>query len=168
MTRPWTSSLLLGLLFVSACAAPPPPPPPPPPDTTAADTAAINKLRSDYESAWKAGDVAKLGTLVAPNVTTFDDQQPTASGRDAWIAALKAQLEPVTVGSVSIKSDEMKLLGNYAFDAGTFEATFTPKAPRAKPVTIKQRYIVVLHKEPDGQWRMYRGIDNAVPAPAKK
>ncbi|HEX5213955.1 MAG TPA: nuclear transport factor 2 family protein [Vicinamibacterales bacterium] len=168
MTRALTSTVLLGLLFVSACSAPPPAPPPPPPDTTAADTAALNQLRSDFEAGWKAGDADKLAALVAPNVVSMADTTPTVSGKDAWLAAQKAQFAQVTVNDVSLKSDELKLMGNYAFDAGTFDVTITPKTPKAKPMTMHQRYMVILHKEPDGVWRLYRDIDNAVPAAGKK
>ena len=168
MTRLSTSSVLLGLLFISACSTPPPPPPPPPPDTTAADTAALNKLRSDFEAGWKAGDADRLATLVTANVISMGDTQPTLSGKDAWLAHQKAQFAQITVNDVKIKSDELKLLGNYAFDAGTFDVTITPKAPKAKPMTMHQRYTVILHKEADGAWRLYRDIDNAVPAAPKK
>jgi len=166
MSRMLTSSLLLGLLISSACSTPPPPPPPPPPDTTAADTAAINKLRNDFEAGWKAGDADRLAALVTPNVVSMADGQPTVSGKDAWLANQKTQFAGIAVNDVKIKSDDLKLAGSYAFDAGTFDVTFTPKAPKAKPMTMHQRYTVILHKEPDGAWRLYRDIDNAVPPPA--
>ena len=168
MARPLISSVLLGLFFVSACSAPPPPAPPPPPDTTAADTAALNKLRSDFEAGWKAGDADRLSALVTSNIVSTGDTQPTITGKDAWLAHHKAQFAQITVNDVKLKSDELKLMGNYAFDAGTFDVTITPKAPKAKPMTMHQRYLVILHKEPDGAWRLYRDIDNAMPAPAKK
>jgi len=166
MTRPLAPTVLLGLLFIAACSTPPPPPPPAPPDTTAADTAALNKLRSDFEAGWKAGDADRLAALVTPNVVSTGDTQPTVSGKDAWLAHQKTQFSQITVNAVTIKSDDLKLAGNYAFDAGTFDVTITPKAPKAKPMTMHQRYLVILHKEPDGAWRLYRDIDNAVPAPA--
>lgn len=147
--------------LAAACA---PAPPPPPPDTRAADTAAINKLRADYQAAWEAGDADKLGTLVTEDAIQYQNGEPTFVGRAAGIAFNKQNFAGMTPARFAIKSEEMKLAGDWAFDRGTLEIEFTPKAPGAKPVTAQLRYIVILRRDTDGAWRLSRGIDNS-PAP---
>ncbi len=143
----------------------PPPPPPPPPDTTAADTAAIDKLRDDYAAAFKAGDAEKLASLLTEDEVSMAIDMPTSMGRAASLEALKGMFSQMTPTDFTLKSDEMKLMGNFAYDRGTSAATFMPKAKGAKPVTQATRYLVILRRESDGSWKVARDIDNVMPAP---
>ncbi len=143
----------------------PPPPPPPPPDTTAADTAAINQLRDDYVAAFKAGDADKIGSLLTEDEVSMVNDMPTSMGRAASVEALKGMFSQMTPTDFTLTSDEMKLMGGFAYDRGRGTATFTPKAKGAKPVTQATRYLVILRRESDGSWKVARDMDNVMPAP---
>lgn len=157
-------ALVIGIALVGACHPAPPSPPPAPPDTSAVDTAAINKLRADYQAAWEAGDAERLGRLLTDDAVEYPDQQRTM-GRAAQVAFNTKTFSEITPSRFAINSAEMKLMGDWAFDRGTIDIAFTPKAKGAKPIAALSRYIVILHRDSDGMWRIARGIDNAMPPP---
>jgi uncharacterized protein (TIGR02246 family) len=158
------SALVIAIALVGACTSAPPPAPPPP-DTSAVDTAAINKLRADYQAAWEAGDAERLGRLVAEDAVQYLDQQRTLVGRAAFVEFNKKSFSEITPSRFKINSEEMKLMGDWAFDRGTIDIAFTPKAKGAKPITSLGRYLVILHRDRDGMWRLARDVDNAMPPP---
>jgi uncharacterized protein (TIGR02246 family) len=159
------TALAFAMSLATACAAPPPPAPAAAPDTTAADAAAVNKLRDDYAAAFKAGEAERVSSLLTADATTMQLDAPTVSGRTAQLEALKGMFSQVTVNEFTIKSDEMRLMGDYAFDRGIVSASMTPKAKGAKAMTAQTRYLVILHREADGAWRLVQDINNPVPPP---
>ncbi len=136
-----------------------------PPDTSAADTVAINKLRSDYGTAWKAADAERLGSFLTVDVAFYPMEQPTVTGRAAAVEFFKAQFAQVTPNEFVIHSEELKLTGQVATDRGTVEIQMTPKAKGAKVITMHTRYMVVLYKSGDGVWLLRSLMDNTA-APA--
>jgi uncharacterized protein (TIGR02246 family) len=143
--------------LAGACA---PATPPPPPDTSAADTAAINKLRSDFAMAWKAGDADRLGTFVTADAALYPMELPTVTGRAAVVDFYRGQFAQVTPNDFVIQSEELKLTGQVATDRGTVELSMTPKAKGATRMTIQARYLVVLYKGGDGTWLLRTIMDN--------
>ena len=159
------SALVVIIALTAACSPAPAPVPPPPPDTRAVDTAAIAKLRADYQAAWEAGDAERIGRLVTEDMVEYLDQQPTLKGRAAQVAFNTKTFAEITPTRFAINSEEMQLMGDWAFDRGTLDIAFTPKAKGAKPVTVQGRYIVILRRDRDGMWRLARGVDNALVLP---
>ena len=143
----------LGAAFLlTACA------PAPPPDTTAEDTAAINQLRSDWTEAYNAGDIDGLVAMYADDYVDYPNNAPSTSGRAGARVKLEAQLTGMTASTV-VTSEELQLLGDHAFDRGTFKATLVPDAG-GDPVLVDGRYFVILRREADGSWRIARSVDN--------
>ena len=145
-------------VVVGACA------PPPPPDTTAADTAAINALRDAWVTAYNAADADAVANLYTEDAVDMPSQQPTASGRAAVRDLMASQFATGTAVA-TVTSDEMQLMGDWAFDRGTFTVNITPAAG-GDPVMTGGRYIVILRRQADGSWKLARGIDNSPVAPA--
>ena len=60
--------------------------------------------------------------------------------------------------NISVTSDEVVLLGDFAVQRGQFILTSTPKGGGETEV-ITRRYIEVLRKDTAGNWAVYWGID---------
>jgi uncharacterized protein (TIGR02246 family) len=159
---PGTTLTALGLAIgLAACA---PAASPAPPDTTAEDTAAINTLRDAWARAYNAGDAAALAAFYADNAIRMDNEAPTAVGRSAIQQAIAAQVAEAPGTTITLTSEEMQLMGDHAFDRGMFSATVTPAGGGAA-MTSSGRYLVLLHKQADGSWKLTHTIDNT-PSPA--
>jgi uncharacterized protein (TIGR02246 family) len=152
----------LGLAIgLAGCA---PAAPPAPPDTTAEDTAAINALRDAWATAYNAGDATALAALYADNAIRMDNESPTAVGRSTIQEAVAAQMADAPATTITLTSEEMQVMGDHAFDRGMFSATVTP-AGGGGAMTSSGRYLVLLHKQADGSWKLTHTIDNT-PSPA--
>ncbi|HUF47351.1 MAG TPA: SgcJ/EcaC family oxidoreductase [Vicinamibacterales bacterium] len=155
---------LATLALVAALAACAPAPPPDTTDTTAEDTAAINALRDGWSAAYNAADADALANSYTEDTVRMSANEPSQVGRvavrDGFLAEFGAGQ-----GTATIRSDEMRLMGDWAFDRGTFSVSIVPAAG-GDPVMAEGRYLVLLHKQADGSWKIARGMDNsATPLP---
>jgi uncharacterized protein (TIGR02246 family) len=167
MNRTLVLSLVLAVCaLAAACApsAPPPAAPAAPALNTPADIAALGAAREGFMKAYEAGDAEAIGNLYTKDAISESNNQPSLKGRDAIVASLKGMFEQVTVKTM-LTADDTKTLGNVGVDCGRYAVTVTPKAGAAS-YTNEGRYMVVYVKDADGQWRVWRDMDNAIGAPA--
>jgi uncharacterized protein (TIGR02246 family) len=123
------------------------------------DPAPINALRDQYSAAYNANDAAAVANLYADDAVSMGNHQATLEGKQAIQAYLQGQFEQNTV-AMTISPQETEIAGDWAYDRGTFTITLTPKA-KGKAAEDAGRYIVVLKKQADGSWKVYREIDNS-------
>jgi len=164
MSRQLVMALALaGSIIVAGCspAAPPPPPPGPAADAPE-DITAVNAVREAFMKAYVAGDAEAIGGLYTADAISEPNNQPTLQGRDAIVASLKSMFEQVSIQLV-LTPDQTRTLGDVGLDRGTYTVTVTPKAG-APPTTAQGRYLVLLVKEADGNWKVWRDMDNAAGA----
>lgn len=157
--------VLAAATLAAACAAPAPPPAAPaaPALNAPADIAALNAAREGFMKGYEAGDAEAIGNLYTKDAISESNNQPSLTGRDAIVASLKGMFEQVSVKTV-LTGDDTKTLGSVGVDSGHYAVTVTPKGG-GTPFTNEGRYMVVYVKEPDGQWRVWRDMDNAIGAP---
>jgi uncharacterized protein (TIGR02246 family) len=159
--------LVVGL---AACA----PPPAAPAMNAPEDLAAIDVVRSSFVASFNAGDAAAIGALWTDDGVSQPNHAPTATGREAIVAAQTANFGQMTF-NVVVTPDETKTMGTWGFDRGRYTMTITPKAGGA-PMKDEGRYLVLLQKGTDGKWRVSHDIDNStlpmpmppMPEPAAK
>ena len=166
MTRPLLLSLALTVTsLVAGCSPPAPPPAAPaaPVLNAPADIAALGAARERFMKAYEAGDAEAVGNLYTNDAISESNNQPSLKGREAIVASLKGMFEQVTVKTV-LTAEDTKTLGGVGVDTGRYAVIVTPKAGAA-PSTNEGRYMVVYVKEADGQWRVWRDMDNAIGAP---
>ncbi len=127
----------------------------------AGDLAAVNGLRDKFMQVFNAGDGPGVGNLYTADAMSMQNHQPTATGREAIVAAMTGLFSQYTV-TFTLKSDETKTMGDFGYDLGRYTFAVTPKAAGAPaPPTDEGRYLVLLHKDTDGQWRVSRDIGNS-------
>jgi uncharacterized protein (TIGR02246 family) len=140
-----------------------------PPADTAKDTAAINTLRADYAAAFNSGDVNRIMPLYTADAVMMREHEPSAVGADSIRKAYEGMMSQATT-HITLNADETKVMGDMAFDRGTFVLTITPKSPGAAAMIENGKYLVLLQKGADGAWKLAREIGNTsdpmMPPPA--
>jgi uncharacterized protein (TIGR02246 family) len=129
------------------------------------DIAGIHAARAAFVAAYAAGDADAIGRLYAADAISEPNNQATLTGRDAIVRSLQGMFTQMAV-KVDLQTDETRTLGSVGFDRGRYTVTVTPKAG-APPTSAEGRYMVIFVKEPDGAWRVWRDIDNAMAAAAQ-
>lgn len=137
--------------------------PPPPPDTSAADAAAMTALRDAWLTAYNAGDADAVANTYAEDAIDMPNEQPTASGRADIRTAIAGQLA-LGKATATLTSDEMQLMGDWAFDRGRYNVSIVPAAG-GDPMSISGRYLVIARRQADGSFKLVRGIDNSATPP---
>ena len=154
MTRRLTVALTItGAMALHGCA------PAAPEMNAPADIAAVNALRTGFQTAFNAGDAEGVLKGYSADPISMGNHQPTAVGRDAILAGNKAQFANATF-KIDIVADETMTMGTSGFDRGHFKITVTPKAG-GPPMTDEGRYVVLVEKGPDGAWKVTRSIENS-------
>lgn len=120
---------------------------------------AIAKVRSAWKDAADRKDAASVAALYTDDATFVGTESPIATGRQGIEAAL-AKSFPV-IKSTTIDSKELTVSGDIAYDYGSFTQEVTP--PNAKPQTINGYYLVVVRRQPDGNWKIARHVSTTPP-----
>lgn len=139
--------------------------------TAAAQTAQsgapeVVKVRSAYAAAVNAGDAKAIAALYAEDGVEMPPNEAMMKGR---AAVEKYQASFLTAFSVklSLTGIESMAAGDMAHDVGTYSQTITPKQGGGKPMTDRGKYVVLLRRGSDGQWRVKYAIYNSdLPAQA--
>jgi ketosteroid isomerase-like protein len=102
--------------------------------------------------------------LYAEDAISQTNMMPTASGRAAIVEQLKGLFSQNNV-RIDITPDETHTLGNDGWERGHYAMTMTPRAG-GSPMNMEGRYMIVLAKGADGNWRLTRDMDNTATPPA--
>jgi uncharacterized protein (TIGR02246 family) len=133
-----------------------------------ADEAAIAKIRAAYQTAAGSQDGAALAKLYAPDGVEMPPNAPAAKGRAAIEAFHKAFGQQWMMHGMTITSGELKVHGDYAYDAGTYKQSLMPMKGGAV-ADDHGKYLVLLKKDGSGNWWITHAIYNSdVPPPAAK
>jgi uncharacterized protein (TIGR02246 family) len=123
------------------------------------DTAGIAKTRAAYEKASNAHNAAAIGKLFTADGTEMPPNAPAAKGRAAIEAMHKTLATQVEFSQLKIAPTDTKVVGDFAYEVGTYTQTITPKG--GKPAPDKGKYIVLLKKVEDGSWEVVYSIYNS-------
>lgn len=158
MARPHLSILLAGLLFTVGAwgqAADKPAQ-----GGTKADSKAIGETLEEYISAWKAANAGRIANLYSKDAVILPGDHPAERGRAGIVKYNQDFFDQYKPGDFDISTHDRKIINDWAFDSGSYSFTATPKAG-GKPISDRGKYVVIMHKQPDGSWKWYRDIDNS-------
>ena len=126
--------------------------------------AAIEKQNAAFTAAFGRGDIAAVAAAYAEDAIAFPPDGEMARGRPAiealWRGLRDAGGKTITLNTVDVHSS-----GRLAAETGTAVLKIQPPSGGEQSQTVK--YVVVWKKQPDGAWKLYRDIWNAMPASAK-
>ncbi len=140
--------------------------------STEADVEALHSVREAHDGAVNAGDLEAYLANCAEDVVLMPPSEPPVVGKEAlraWAQGLFGQFSFEQTTS----SDEVVVTGDWGFDRGTYTITPTPKAvgEAAEGTSIEQpeigreldyaqtgKYLWILRRQPDGSWKIARGM----------
>ena len=122
------------------------------------DERAIRDLVETWMAASRAGDTAKVLSLMADDVVFMvPGREPF--GKEAFAAAAQGQQQFTMDGTSDIR--EIKVLGDWAFLRNFIEIAITPKNG-GRPIKRSGYTLTILRKE-KGRWRLARDANLMLP-----
>lgn len=144
----------IAILSISACAK-------------KIDTQDIEKAIMDQHhqanQALTKGNLEALMSAYADDVIMMSPNQPELVGKAAVRSMWQDLLRDFTV-QASVSTEEVKVLGEWAFERGTYTMELTPRAGGA-PLQDIGKYLDILHQQPDGSYKYSRLCFNSSQAP---
>jgi len=124
------------------------------------DRAAIDSVRIRYATTWKTGDAEQLAFLYTPDALVLYPNQPAVRGRAEIVTYFRGFFAEFAQEVFELTSEEIQVAGPWAFDRGTVRWRGVPRKG-GEPVDDLGKYLVVLHRQPDGSWKVARDMDNS-------
>ena len=128
-----------------------------------ADTAAIIDFENQYRSSQNAGDIDQFMSLWTEDGILMPPNGPPVIGKDQIRVRTIGRFDQFTFDLNGTEA-EVEVAGGWAFTRGTYTVTVTPKEG-GQPVFIDGKFMNILERQPDGSWKMHRGIFNSNVAP---
>lgn len=109
--------------------------------------------------ALSSGDLEALMSVYADDIVMMPPNQPERLGKAAVRSMWQDLLRDFTV-QVSVSTEEVKVLGEWAFERGTFAMEMVPKSGGA-PLQDIGKYLDVLQQQADGSYKPSRVCFNS-------
>jgi uncharacterized protein (TIGR02246 family) len=109
-----------------------------------------------------AGDASMMMSQWTDDFVLLPPAGPILRGRRVIAEAFQGIESPEIVEYV-LDIQEVKVLGDHAFEWGTYRYSVRPRAG-GETVRTGGKLMRILQRQPDGSWKMYRGI-STVDAP---
>jgi ketosteroid isomerase-like protein len=126
------------------------------------DVYAINLAKSHYREGFNTADVERVLSAFAPEFTDMSDGRPYRSRANAapelrqFLARLFAEYQP----KLNVIINAISVFGDNAYDYGWHEFTLMPRNG-GEPLYRRTRYLELWRKQPNGDWRISKFIDNS-------
>jgi len=108
-----------------------------------------------------AGDKAMMISQWTDDFVLLPPAGPILRGRSVIAEALGGGEDPDILEYV-LDIQEVKVLGDHAFQWGTYRYRIRPRAG-GEPVRAGGKLMRILQRQPDGSWKIHRGIFTADP-----
>ena len=133
------------------------------------DVRAIEALNQHDIEAVLAGDVAAITSQWTADFVVLHAAAPIVRGYAANAAMAeqsKAQLEVMEPLDYAVDIEEIKVMGDYAYEWGTFRGSARPRAG-GETLTYSGKLMRILERQPDVAWKMHRTMVTTDPPPAQ-
>lgn len=129
---------------------------------TAEDRAAFLEIQRVWTEAYLGGDLDRLTALHGEDAVLMPRREPTLAG----LAAIR-EFFASRIGRYDIEFEddpkELVINGDWAFIRGEFKFVARPR-DGGEAYRDAGRYFVLYRKHDDGRWKIYRDMDNSLPA----
>ncbi len=123
------------------------------------DMTAIDYVRDTHVAALNAGEAHSWAALFTDDGVQMPPNMPANTGRAAIENWSTGFLSMFAV-RFSLSVDEVRILGEWAFERGTYTIALSPK-PEGPSMQDAGKYITIYHKDPGAGWLMARDIWNS-------
>ncbi len=122
------------------------------------DREAIERIRGDYESACKAGNLKAWLATLTDDAVLLVPGSPVMSGSEieSWAANYFSTFD----GVVKMENDEVEIINDWAFIRGKYTMSLKPKAG-GDTLEEKGKYLDLMRRQGDGEWKFSRLIWNS-------
>jgi uncharacterized protein (TIGR02246 family) len=128
---------------------------------------AIEQVDAQWEAAANRGDAAATANLYADDARFMAPNSDIVQGRQNIQAAIQGLID-ARVKNVDFTTVDVGASGDLAYEIGHYSLDIQPQGV-AKPITDKGKYVLVVRKQPDGNWKIVADIFNtSEPAPPAK
>ena len=124
------------------------------------DLAAISHLIEDYVTAVNAGDASAVSAVFTDNAVLMPSDGSVIVGGAAIRSWYEAFFQQFTDKMTVSPSEEVEIIGDWAFSRGSWQATVTPKAG-GEPVQASGKGLIIDKRQGDGSWKWARVIYTA-------
>lgn len=127
--------------------------------TAAMEAESIRTVLREFCTAWNSGDLETLPDVYTDPHIDANRPQPLV-GREELLNELRRFFRAYA-SQIQVTSDEVVVAGEWAFQRGEFELVMTERS-NGTARRVRRRYIEVLHRLPDGKWKVHWGIDGSI------
>jgi uncharacterized protein (TIGR02246 family) len=134
------------------------------------DLAAIERLHQKDMAASKAGDFVTLRSIMTDDAVVMPDKGKWIRGKtelDAGFRNMEKSMSQMDVLEYIEEFEEVRVLGEYAFEWGTIRGSMRPKAGGEIEYS-SYKVMRILEKQSDGEWKVHRTIWNENPPASTK
>lgn len=117
----------------------------------------IKQQRKKWISAVSKGDLETYLSLLCENIVWIPPETPAVHG----IQSMREWLEPFFRKfeyEFNVSNINTRIAGDWTVEHGTFSSNLKPRTG-GDTMTHTGRYIIIWHREKDGEWRIERYID---------
>lgn len=160
------SLLVLVALLVAACQPIVAQPSAMPKAQTAEEvTAIVNGIWEEYAASVKAGDPERWIALWTEEGVQMPPDEPFVEGKEGILARVRMVMQAAPVDEFVITPLEIQSAGDWAYARGVYTVSFT-FAATGEQGFIDGKFMTILHRQPDGSWKIHRDIFNSNVPPA--
>src|SRR5262249_47503805 len=129
-----------------------------------ADMKAINELRAQFTAAFNSNDPAGLAATYADDAIMMPANHAVVEGKQAILAYYQAMFKQ-NAAKILLTPLETRVADDWAYDRANGAITVSKKS--GKPIQQSPAYLVIVNRQADASWKLYRDIDsgNAPNAP---
>jgi uncharacterized protein (TIGR02246 family) len=127
-----------------------------------ADLEAINELHRRDMQASKTWDVETLASLWTDDIVSIPQDGQPLIGKEAnrnSLLKLKDESRDIDIVEYNLAFNEVKVIGEWAFEWGTFSATIKSK-DEGEVSRSSGKLFRVLKRDADGSWKVARSMSN--------
>jgi uncharacterized protein (TIGR02246 family) len=127
-----------------------------------ADVRAIEDILRRIETAENTGNSSEIADMLAEDAVIMVPNQPVQEGRAAcarFVSDVMAGLLEQFDRRIVYVSAEVRVIGEYGFDRGSFTFTVTPRSG-GETSRDTGKYLFLYSRAVDGSWKIARAIVN--------
>lgn len=109
----------------------------------------------------RAQDVGALARMVTEDAVFLPPGFPPVRGRQAVEIMYQSFFPQFSSVEQTATLEELEVTGDWAFAWGSESLVLIPKAG-GSPIEMRGKGMTILKRQPDGLWKIARGINNAM------
>lgn len=116
---------------------------------------------ADWKRFVESGEIEQLRAMYEPDAVLMTNGAPPQKGIEKILAFLAGNKAAGNEVRVDFANEQLVVEEDRAYLTAKYWMTITP--PAAAPVEVSGRSFLVFKKGGDGEWRLWRDIDNQAP-----